>query len=854
MAASFSRFRLPGSLLEGSSSSGDSKRIKGPIDAKTDYEQGLDAFSKLKDPTSPNFDYTCFLAYSLFLRAANNEHAKACSKLGVLFMKGLGVEKNLSEAYLWFTKATEKDPLDPVAFFYLAILDLHFFDLSKDEKHIRKAEKNIEKAKIHTIAQSDGEAAYLFALYFNDKNKPCDKIFWMNKSAEYGYAEAQYTLGVWYWNGNDNIKKDEKTALKWLKEASSQNHKEAHYFLGSIYEYIPEPNPIIQGTIRKLFMHAAEQGHAGAQFKYATILLQEECKETFETAMHFLRSSAEQNNPNALFALAKLYHLNNTFISPDFVWAKFLYEKFLDLYPQDELAGAVHFYLSELLKKDKTSFQDFKKADDYLNEAIKAKYPDACYVKALHFLKITTIAPELMRGKQAIQDAARLLHIAAKGDHLESQMELGQLLLLNAQHLEADTILSLKENNIDLDLSEYGVELLLNAAYNHLLPACLFLKTHLPPLRIQDKLKRYQQCVYIAATLGDLESLYDMIVILFENLYFDKTLTDDLRMKQAVLFCEQAAERNHPQAQLKLAYYYFKKGTSKDLENFYFWLMRAAHNGVAEAQYRLGYDLLANDTVSAIHWLGKASDQGHSEATSALWKAGTSNLSEALLQEVYMGLNDEINRTVSRHKGTWPADKKNNQKIAFDLFMRNPDLQDRIMRSLTPENQEIMRNYYNNFFSDVFTLLVVNTKGLFNPPIISIILSLIIDNQTRFTACLNYSLEMRNPERILMQIVDAIKTRFSKSSYPAARKIMDESKALETITTHARLSEIVFKIDKSVEEARKIMGPASIFVSVRYPAQIAFIKECHGILKMFPPEMLSAIRENNQRKLGLRAA
>ena len=56
----------------------------------------------------------------------------------------------------------------------------------------------------------------------------------MLKSAEQGNAEAQYNLGLMYYNGED-VEKDFPTAKYWFEKSAEQGNAEAQYKLGDIY-------------------------------------------------------------------------------------------------------------------------------------------------------------------------------------------------------------------------------------------------------------------------------------------------------------------------------------------------------------------------------------------------------------------------------------------------------------------------------------------------------------------------------------------------------------------------------------------------------------------------------------------
>ena len=82
--------------------------------------------------------------------------------------------------------------------------------------------------------------------------------------AEQGVAEAQFNLGVMYFNG-DGVTQDFETALKWYSLAAEQGNAGAQYSLG--YMYV-DGLGVTQDyrTALKWFSLAAEQGNAGAQY------------------------------------------------------------------------------------------------------------------------------------------------------------------------------------------------------------------------------------------------------------------------------------------------------------------------------------------------------------------------------------------------------------------------------------------------------------------------------------------------------------------------------------------------------------------------------------------------------------
>ena len=114
----------------------------------------------------------------------------------------------------------------------------------------------------------DYQAQYkLGLLYVNPSEGEIDvakAFYWFSKSAEQGFADAQYRLGDFY----EIIKQDLPTALKWYTAAAEQGHIEAQTTLGYCYER-GHGVAIDDNEAVKWHRKAAEQGNPIAQSNLA---------------------------------------------------------------------------------------------------------------------------------------------------------------------------------------------------------------------------------------------------------------------------------------------------------------------------------------------------------------------------------------------------------------------------------------------------------------------------------------------------------------------------------------------------------------------------------------------------------
>jgi TPR repeat protein len=116
---------------------------------------------------------------------------------------------------------------------------------------------------------------------------------------------AQYVLGVLYEN-RYGVKKDTSKACGWYEKSANQNYARAQNNLGVMYEFGRGGVKKSISTARECFKKAAEQGYAEAQYNLGNACAHKRNKKDQDEANKWLKRSAEQNHPLALFTLAPL--------------------------------------------------------------------------------------------------------------------------------------------------------------------------------------------------------------------------------------------------------------------------------------------------------------------------------------------------------------------------------------------------------------------------------------------------------------------------------------------------------------------------------------------------------------------
>ncbi len=89
---------------------------------------------------------------------------------------------------------------------------------------------------------------------------------WFTKSAEQGYSDAQFNLGVMYSDGKDATDEDKKMAVHWFTKSAEQGDPNAQCRLGLMYD---GGEGVTEDDEKAVywFTKSAEQGDAIAQFR-----------------------------------------------------------------------------------------------------------------------------------------------------------------------------------------------------------------------------------------------------------------------------------------------------------------------------------------------------------------------------------------------------------------------------------------------------------------------------------------------------------------------------------------------------------------------------------------------------------
>lgn len=125
----------------------------------------------------------------------------------------------------------------------------------------RGAKLIIDAEKGDPKAQCSLGASYNLGLWDVPKDR-LKAVFWQRKSAEQGYAQAQFFMGLHYANG-EGVAEDQVQAVSWFRKAAEQGYAPAQYKLGNSY-YKGRGVSVDYAQAVSWYRKSAELGHAPA--------------------------------------------------------------------------------------------------------------------------------------------------------------------------------------------------------------------------------------------------------------------------------------------------------------------------------------------------------------------------------------------------------------------------------------------------------------------------------------------------------------------------------------------------------------------------------------------------------------
>ncbi|KAJ3042457.1 hypothetical protein HDV00_007227 [Rhizophlyctis rosea] len=195
-------------------------------------------------------------AFELMLKSATTGLVQAKSAVGMMYMEGMGCERNLQEAAKWHSKAAEGGILESQN--TLGIMYNKGLGVPRNEKEAFKW--------VHAAASKGhlGAMANLGTFYCEGCGVPPDNemaAVWFRQAADEGNAQSSWNLGLLMRQGKLAGDVDVGEMLRLMRSGAEGGVADAQYELGLLYSGSDPRVAPNSGLSMKYFIQAAAQKH-----------------------------------------------------------------------------------------------------------------------------------------------------------------------------------------------------------------------------------------------------------------------------------------------------------------------------------------------------------------------------------------------------------------------------------------------------------------------------------------------------------------------------------------------------------------------------------------------------------------
>ena len=410
---------------------------------------------------------------------------------------------------------------------------------------------------------------------------PAAAAKWYRKAAESGYAPAQYVMGRFCETG-EGVDKDEAEALNWYRKAADAGYPRAIYRTGVFYA---EGKAVGKDTAEavKRYREAADAGYPLAQYVYGRCCDRGECgvEKNESEAFRWYKKAAEQSLPAACTALAECY-ANGRGVEYDFMQA----QKWNRHHWDKSMLFGVNYARKRVTRHlDPAELEDF---DNGLNV-------DLLYNTNDNIKLYMEVAESYFYGRNGFRQnyaqAVKLYRVVADAQRGGK---------------------GLYEMGFCYEFGK-GVEADLEEAEKWYAKLDEYLNGRSTGTGNRTKIREMIR----KAKGGDAETAYKLGLAFAGGVGVKEDMPEALKWFRA-------AEEKHPGAKYRIGRCYAEgAGVERNMEEAVKWYLKAAEQGLAEAQFELGtiYETgngAEQDIVEAFDWYRSAAEQGLAEAQCAL--------------------------------------------------------------------------------------------------------------------------------------------------------------------------------------------------------------------------------------------
>lgn len=272
----------------------------------------MGVFLLREDVNFTNSENNKKIAFDLFNTARALGYKKSLTNLGVMFLKGIYVSKDLVNAKDLFKKAATGEQPDIEAKYYLAFFKLKEASMSQDEYKFEEVADELRYILALNKKHSDANY-YLGFLYENGLGTDKDlrsalKHFQKAMECDPNNSKAKYKVANFYMTGEGMTYPDKNKAFELYKQAADQGNSDAllalgyvvndlsaFYELGTIVEKDPD-------QAKRLYEQAAQKGNPSGYYNLGQIHLHDKAQEKSKVShlvIDYMQKAAFMGNDRA---------------------------------------------------------------------------------------------------------------------------------------------------------------------------------------------------------------------------------------------------------------------------------------------------------------------------------------------------------------------------------------------------------------------------------------------------------------------------------------------------------------------------------------------------------------------------
>ena len=201
------------------------------------------------------------LSVQYLLRSAEKGFAMSQLAIGGCYLFGKGVQVNEEEGLKWCKRG-----IDQGLYFGLYFLGNYFLKCQDQSKY----------------------------------EEGCEMV---RKSAEYGYSQAQYDIGMMYFLGNKVIQMNEEEAMKWIQLSVDNGNSEGLDMIGQFYYY----GRMLRKDTKQSIQYLESSNSSKAQYQLGFYYLQVKDESSTQNQKKGFEYFTKVNNHETVYAIGLCY-------------------------------------------------------------------------------------------------------------------------------------------------------------------------------------------------------------------------------------------------------------------------------------------------------------------------------------------------------------------------------------------------------------------------------------------------------------------------------------------------------------------------------------------------------------------